>query len=216
MKTSLKIKNFRVFDSENGGTINLAPITLLTGCNSSGKSSFAKALLLLKGFFCQMEYEKFADCKLDFLGTAKLGMFDLARNNKSREGSKMTFSYTIHSGLLDEDVDIELTFIADTNDVLNNGWLCDILIKKLDGTIILDAMVNRDKKENPFANNKYGKLVLKVNNLLSIKNNYLAATIKYIAFDAALFKPFCFCNEEFIEFAGNPPALVADVDYVLF
>ncbi|MBQ8272659.1 MAG: AAA family ATPase [Tidjanibacter sp.] len=184
MKTSLKIKNFRVFDSENGGTINLAPITLLTGCNSSGKSSFAKALLLLKSFFCQMEYEKFADCKLDFLGTAKLGMFDLARNNKSREGSKMTFSYTIHSGLLDEDVDIELTFIADTNDVLNNGWLCDILIKKLDGTIILDAMVNRDKKENLFANHKYGKLVLKVNNLLSIKNNYLAATIKYIAFDA--------------------------------
>lgn len=184
MNTNLTIKNFRVFDANNGGNVKLAPITLLTGCNSAGKSSFAKALLLLKGFFRQMEDEKFADCKLDFLGTAKLGMFDLARNNKSRKGSKMTFSYTIHSGILEEDVDVELSFTADTNDVLNNGWLCDILINKLDGTIILDATVNRDKKESFLTNHKYGKLVLKVNNLLSIKNNYLTTVIKKLAFDA--------------------------------
>ena len=47
--TSLKIQNFRIFDQE-GSTFDLAPLTFLTGCNSSGKSSMTKALLLLYNF----------------------------------------------------------------------------------------------------------------------------------------------------------------------
>ena len=37
MNTKYTIKNFRVFDSY-GATIDLKPLTILTGCNSSGKS----------------------------------------------------------------------------------------------------------------------------------------------------------------------------------
>ena len=127
MNTSLRIKNFRVFDSENGGTIKLAPITLLTGCNSSGKSSVAKALLLLKDFFRQMGTEELCDCKLDFGNPlAKLGKFDLACNKCSNYGSNMTFTYFVWSKKLNEIIAVSLTFNTDSKDVLNNGWLRNV------------------------------------------------------------------------------------------
>ena len=47
-------KHFRVFDNKQGRTFDLAPITILTGCNSSGKSSVVKALMLLKDFFQEL------------------------------------------------------------------------------------------------------------------------------------------------------------------
>ena len=40
------LKNFRSFGEEDAD-FELAPITVLTGCNSAGKSSMAKALMLL-------------------------------------------------------------------------------------------------------------------------------------------------------------------------
>ena len=40
------IKNFRVFD-KNGATMPIKPLTILTGCNSSGKSSIVKSFHLL-------------------------------------------------------------------------------------------------------------------------------------------------------------------------
>ena len=46
MNIHYKLKNFRVF-GEKGAEIDIAPITILTGCNSSGKSSITKSLLLL-------------------------------------------------------------------------------------------------------------------------------------------------------------------------
>ena len=47
------IKNFRIFDAE-GATFDIAPLTIFTGCNSSGKSSFTKLWMLLQDFFQQM------------------------------------------------------------------------------------------------------------------------------------------------------------------
>ena len=57
MKTRFHIKNFRVFD-ENGVTFDLKPITILTGANSSGKSSMVKAMFLLDGFLGQIKKAK--------------------------------------------------------------------------------------------------------------------------------------------------------------
>lgn len=183
MNTIFSLKNFRVFDHKDGATIKFAPLTLLTGCNSSGKSSIAKALLVLKGFFCNMANEKFADCKLDFFGTAKMGRFDIVRNNKSRKGSKIVFAYSIYSEKLDEVVDVELSFVADSKDVLNNGWLSDILIKKTDGVIIFNANINRDKNDNIFLKRKYGSLNIHTNNLDSVKTNFLVYILKKLAID---------------------------------
>ena len=49
MNNKLIIKNFRVFD-DNGVIIDIKPMTILTGCNSSGKSSIVKAAFLLNSF----------------------------------------------------------------------------------------------------------------------------------------------------------------------
>ena len=49
MKTKYTIKNFRVFD-EKGVTVDIKPITILTGCNSSGKSSIVKSMVLLNTY----------------------------------------------------------------------------------------------------------------------------------------------------------------------
>ena len=50
------IKNFRAFDA-NGVNLEVAPITILTGCNSSGKSSFVKAIGLLDSFLQQIKVD---------------------------------------------------------------------------------------------------------------------------------------------------------------
>lgn len=141
MNTKLTLKNFRVFDNKQGGTFNLAPITILTGCNSSGKSSVVKALLLLKDFFQELNSNNIYDCKLDFGNRlAKLGKFDTTRNNRSRRGSKISFEYTIRPGKMSQDLCVKLSFDTNDKDTLNNGYLSDILITKKDSkSVVLDV-----------------------------------------------------------------------------
>lgn len=186
MNTIFTLKNFRVFDNKQGGTFNLAPITILTGCNSSGKSSLVKSLLLVKDFFCQLEVSggRFADGKLDFGNPlAKLGKFDIVRNSTSKKGSKMTFAYDIYSKKLGEKVQVELNFVADKKDILNNGWLDNILVKKLDNTTILAATIVRDKDKKNFFTPQMGALDISQRNIDCIKGNFWADTMKCLAFD---------------------------------
>lgn len=93
------IKNFRVYD-ENGATFDLAPITLLTGCNSSGKSSFTKSWILFQEFFQQLtadivkdKFESFSDYYINFThGSHKLGSFESVVNWSS-SSNKITIEY---------------------------------------------------------------------------------------------------------------------------
>ena len=65
MKTRYTIKNFRVFD-EKGATIDVNPITILTGCNSSGKSSIVKSMVLLNTYIdsIQKDYNVFKEISI--------------------------------------------------------------------------------------------------------------------------------------------------------
>ena len=133
MKTTLNIKNFRVFD-ENGVTFELNPITILTGSNSSGKSSVVKAVFMLNSFLAQIkkaiekgdpiEIDKY---KLDFTTYPNnlLGRFDKVVHDGS-EAKTVTIEYTTYSLMLSKDVTVELVFSADENDVLNNAYLQSI------------------------------------------------------------------------------------------
>ena len=107
MKTTLNIKNFRVFD-ENGVTFELNPVSILTGSNSSGKSSVVKAIFLLNSFLSQIkraiengnpiELDKY---KLDFTTYPNnlLGRFDKVVHDGS-ESNSITIEYTTHSLML--------------------------------------------------------------------------------------------------------------------
>ena len=128
MNTKLTIKNFRVFD-ENGVTIDLAPITILTGCNSSGKSSIVKALLLLDSFLKQIKNDVKNNNpinlgkKIDFTSypNSLLGNFDKVVHYGTNK--TITIEYTVYSLMLSKDVIVRLVFSGDTKDGLNNAYL---------------------------------------------------------------------------------------------
>lgn len=133
------IKNFRSF-GEDGADFELAPITVLTGCNSAGKSSLVKALLLLSKTH-EDEIGGELNRKLPStifpisIQELALGKFDNVLNKKSNSRS-IEMSYTIWSNYLQEEVRVKRSFISKKNDVFNNGELLLYTIEKSDGTTI--------------------------------------------------------------------------------
>ena len=142
MDTKFTIKNFRVFD-ENGVSFDLRPLTILTGCNSSGKSSIVKALLLLNDFLSQIKNAidkgnevELADYKIDFYKYPLnlLGRFDKTVHEGS-ENHRITMEYVTYSRMISKDVTVQLVFAADANDGLNNAYLHRITISTVDGVV---------------------------------------------------------------------------------
>lgn len=142
MNTTLTIKNFRVFD-ENGVDVQISPLTILTGCNSSGKSSIVKSIMLLDSFLKQAKRDhdngeriRLEKYKLDFstYPNNQLGRYDKIVNCKS-ESKKITFAYTIYSLLLSKEVNVEFVFNTDKNDELNNGFLESFTLSTEEGII---------------------------------------------------------------------------------
>lgn len=172
MKTKLTIKNFRIFD-ENGVTVNLKPITILTGCNSSGKSSVVKAALMLNDVFNQFTnippeaykpsssflYGKYgtlkwahsllrkniSSAKIDFTTYPNnlLGRFDKILHNK--ETGKITFEYTTYSLMISKEITVSLNFIANESSKLSNAILETFEVKTEDGTIF---WMEKNEEEN--------------------------------------------------------------------
>lgn len=157
-KTTINIKNFRVFD-ENGATFELNPITILTGSNSSGKSSINKAIMLLKTYIDHIREDirkgykpNLSAYKLDFAstaGTLKLGSFHQALHRGS-QNELITFEITTYSRLLGEDIVVTLAFGPDKNDVQDNGYLCLIEFKRQNGEIIYCCKVYEPGKAHKF------------------------------------------------------------------
>ena len=154
MDTRFTIKNFRVFD-ENGIAFDLKPLTILTGCNSSGKSSIVKAVLLLNSFLSQIKHAidngeevELSKYKLDFTKypANSLGRFDKVVHKVSNS-LKVIFEYSVYSQMLSKDVDVELVFSADTNDELNNAYLDRICIR-IDNNVFYSS----DKNEGSYCN----------------------------------------------------------------
>ena len=146
MNTKYKIKNFRVFDSE-GAEIRLNPLTFLTGCNSSGKSSIVKSLLLLCDYLSQLKEDKEngkevkpTAHKLDFAKKPHnlLGKFSKVVNEKSTD-NVVTMAIQVHSLMLMQDVELELVFGIDENDNMSNGYIKSIVIRTMDGTIVYSS-----------------------------------------------------------------------------
>lgn len=131
MKATLQIKNFRVFD-QTGCSISLSPITFLTGCNSSGKSSAVKGIFLLDSFMSQIKKAvengdsiNLSKYKLDFstYPNNTLGRFSKVLNRSCDEKELITFEYTTYSLYLGKNVNVVLNFTKSENDELDNGYL---------------------------------------------------------------------------------------------
>ena len=138
MNPIFSLKNFRSF-GEEGADFELAPITVLTGCNSAGKSSLVKAQLLLEPVLKEIVTGKGA-CDLELHVSGKelmLGRFSKIINDNATNG-RVSFSYVVFSNYLYEKVRVILEFIK-KQDVVDDGSLSSICIEKLDGTPIFKS-----------------------------------------------------------------------------
>jgi len=182
MNNLFTIKNFRVFDNE-GATVDIKPITILTGCNSSGKSSIVKGIYLFNDFINKLKEDykengliNLPKYKLDFSKqpTFMLGSFDKVISKKSTDDT-LTFQYRVHSHMLCEDVDVEFVFGKLDGGKEEDGYLLSFSLHTADGIEIfltntqktylnyefikkgfvryMDAMVNLSRIFNEFMNN---------------------------------------------------------------
>jgi AAA ATPase domain/Protein of unknown function (DUF3696) len=130
----LQLKNFRVF-GEEGSEFEMAPITILTGCNSSGKSSVIKSLMLLQDFLTQImiDFRKgksinLENYELNFMNAKhNLGAFDNAIN-KFSESKTITIACTKYSLFFNGEIDICFEFIKNEDNVINSGKLKSLKI----------------------------------------------------------------------------------------
>lgn len=122
----LYIKNFRNI-GEEGAEIKLSPITIFTGCNSAGKSTAAKALLLLEAYLSDVKANNYnlIDTPLDFSKVVKLGTFDTVLNSSAKANGQESFvlGYSFASPIIVGDIKVRLTFVKRVSDTLNNAWL---------------------------------------------------------------------------------------------
>lgn len=139
MNSNFTIKNFRAFNNV-GADIEIRPITILTGCNSSGKSSFVKALLLLNELFRKNDSDNvLKNSKLDFTSEtlSMLGDFSTIHNDEAAQlGEDIEISYDAVSSILLGNYNVTLSFGPTKNDRLNNGCLKDVVIKDSEGNVI--------------------------------------------------------------------------------
>lgn len=138
------LKNFRSF-GEEGADFELAPITVLTGCNSAGKSSLVKALMLLSNQLTDKSMQiptgitginRWQPSTLlnTSINELKLGGFDNVINEKAKD-AELSISYRVWSNYLQEEVVCRRIFHT-LKGVLNHGGLSWFSIEKTDGTII--------------------------------------------------------------------------------
>ena len=233
MFTDFFIQNFRVFDNE-GTTVPLRPITILTGCNNSGKSSIVKALCLLKDFCQQLETDfkdgkklHFERYKMDFHKTPNnvLGGFDLVRHHATKEeiekkgttgnseepGNKpISFDVIVESSWLLQDVILHLEFGSLDWDDLNNGYLQAYAIKTLDGKVIYQTERNGKTSmdfsivKNQFLYFLYGQYAFST---WQSEISYRDATGSYPAGEDKVAKLFDDSNKKIIEKSG-PNAVI--------
>lgn len=138
MKTTLGLKNFRIFD-DKGAEVHINPLTILTGCNSSGKSSIVKALILLNEFLKGVrESAPGAEPRLEFerKPLSLLGNFESIVNKEAKDDKQITLSYTVESLFLGSGTTVELTFGTQDNDIRKDGFLKDVAIKDADGNLL--------------------------------------------------------------------------------
>lgn len=173
MNTKYTIKNFRVFDEE-GVTVDIKPITILTGCNNSGKSSIVKSMVLLDTIVSEIHADyrdgkkiHIGKYKLDFSTkkTSSLGNFKRIIHDGSNESS-VEFHYRVFSRLLDEYIVVKFTIAIDEYSLksLKEGYIARIDVCMDNDNVIFSV---RDFDYGPRRHSKRPKYSLK-----SLRDNF--------------------------------------------
>lgn len=112
---SFKVANFRLF-RENGVKVNFKPVTIFTGTNSSGKSSFVKSMILMQNYFDAVMKEPThnpAAVQLDFSDPRlKMSGFEDALNYSCDRTDPIMFSFDVSSDYAPYPFTLEYSFVA--------------------------------------------------------------------------------------------------------
>lgn len=145
MQTSFTIKNFRIFDG-TGVTLDLKPITIITGANSAGKSSLVKAVFLLNSFIESLSQSMSRNglqspfsipLSLDN-AVLRLGNFNSALHKSSdRKNRTITIEYSTEVPITGKSFNVKLEFQSNTSDSLKRGRLKALTITDDNGEIVL-------------------------------------------------------------------------------
>ena len=151
MNLNISIKNFRCFD-EKGAEFQLRPLTFLTGGNSSGKSSFVKAFMVLGNYWEDLKRASKQENRIDpykiplnfARGGLKLGQFNsvINKNDDSSEKS-IVFSYDAFSFLCRDVLHVTLQFNIREKDKMNLGWLTAFSIKDSNNAVLYKSEKGR-------------------------------------------------------------------------
>ena len=144
METRYTVKNFRRFNHE-GASVQFSPITILTGSNSSGKSSIVKSLVLFEKYLTSIKKHynssgQYApdQCDLNFSDSVLgLGRYKSSLNRNAKAGDVMSFEYSVKSRLLGEEMSVEYSFVGDNQDKLDKGRLKDVKIWNANRELLL-------------------------------------------------------------------------------
>ncbi len=198
------IKNFRNI-GEEGAEIKLSPITIFTGCNSAGKSTAAKALLLLEAYLSDVKANNYdlINTPLDFSKVVKLGSFDSVINKASKSNGQedIVLGYSFASAILVADIQVRLVFGKKDTDTLNNGWLkeLDILI---DSKEFLSISINNGYYRFDFKDEERLKLYVrcyKIRHICSLWREKKIDDAEIVEIDRILNKTPTYMKDEAIE-----------------
>lgn len=136
------LKNFRSFDAK-GAEFQISPITILTGCNSAGKSSLVKGMALLSDMLKEVkgDMNKLLYGKINFAYSNPkygLGSFASVLNNKAGEHGKIELGYSYFSYFTQKQMRVEFSFRNNNTD--NSGELTGFKLF-IENEIVLDAGV---------------------------------------------------------------------------
>lgn len=149
---SFKVSNFRLFGND-GVEVQIKPVTVLTGTNSSGKSSYVKAMVLFSDYINSIvnDYRKDGgyspnSVPLDFSNPKlRLKGFSSVKNKTLPSESAMRFSFDLcptvscYGGYR-----VTYSFVLDDSTTLDQGKLDSIEIE-IDDTKVLKLVTNEKK-----------------------------------------------------------------------
>lgn len=164
-------QNFRVFKEHSN--FEIAPLTILTGGNSSGKSTVIKGLKLMQQFWAQND----SGHNLNFSdddNNHQLGNFEMSLTKNSTQDF-IVFSYDVEH-IAFESLSVELYF-KEKGDELKDGILIRSVIKDKRGNTIFKVKMEKDKNHY-YYNYEYiiHTLLPKIESLREEYNLYLKKT----------------------------------------
>ena len=128
------VKNFKSFGQE-GVSLDLKSINILTGTNSSGKSSFVKAYLLLSDFLSQLKEKDLTNCVLRFSDERlQMGSFKTVRNQDSKAKDAIVFQY--EARFMEQLLNVQICFQPYNNDNLGYARLKSLTISSGNNLLI--------------------------------------------------------------------------------